>query len=200
VIDPRNKKKQKKVWNLVPHLHDVRTQVVERVVDEIGVFILVAKPSSSSPGTGALPVNDARRGQKNAIRGGTGDAKKPPKRAREKAPSQAVNKKPRVGTSMGKQSEAVQLGYTAGTIENAAYALLSERGAAGMTVDAIVAAAPKRRLYTWDKRSKTPGNSVTASLGQDRGVFKRIAPYTYVLRCKLKGGGKGSGGSGEGKK
>ena len=45
---------------------------------------------------------------------------------------------------MGKQSEAVQLGYTAGTIENAAYALLSERGAAGMTVDAIVAAAPKR--------------------------------------------------------
>ena len=34
---------------------------------------------------------------------------------------------------MGKQSEAVQLGYTAGTIENVAYALLSERGAAGMT-------------------------------------------------------------------
>jgi hypothetical protein len=33
VIDPRNKKKQKKVWNLVPHLHDLRTQVVERVVD-----------------------------------------------------------------------------------------------------------------------------------------------------------------------
>ena len=31
---------QKRPWSLTPHLHDVRTQVVEKVVDEIGVFVV----------------------------------------------------------------------------------------------------------------------------------------------------------------
>jgi hypothetical protein len=55
-----------------------------------------------------------------------------------------ANKKQRAAWS----SEAIALGYEAGTIKNSAYVLLAQSGAAGMTVAAIVDAATKQGYVT----------------------------------------------------
>lgn len=68
-----------------------------------------------------------------------------------------------------------------GTVKHSCWQVLQDAGAQGLTGAGIVAETTARGIHDW-KSSKTPANTVVASLGQDGIYFVRVAPNTYALR------------------
>lgn len=111
-------------------------------------FAATANGKRQRVSTSAEPDDGAANGPNTPATTNSGGTPNKPTRG-DSSGSEGVgaapaNKKQRAAWS----SEAIALGYEAGTIKNSAYVLLAQSGAAGMTVAAIVDAATKQGYVT----------------------------------------------------